>query len=178
MTVSVVVLARVQPGSDILVNALLAAGPQLRVGSIGQGVALQLFDDDATLIVTVEVPSLIQVPGEAQRLLGLTSEPRRPTGGSTCAIRRPRTADRPTGWRLRWQSNSRAWCGPAPAHRNDEVRRVQRLPPQRWVTLSDGAAGWFTAWPVVCSLQWAAAAIDRSKARPWVVAATVGVLSG
>ncbi len=91
MTVTMVVLARAQPGSDVLVNALLAAGPQLRVGSIGHGVALQLFDDEATLAVTVEVPSLIQVPGEAQRLLGVSSEPEVPYWWID--LRRPTSSD-------------------------------------------------------------------------------------
>lgn len=75
MTADLVVLARGEPSNAVLVTALLAAGPELRVGSIGHGVALQLFSDDGKLVTTVEVPSLIQVPNEAHRLLGVDAEP-------------------------------------------------------------------------------------------------------
>ena len=78
MTTDLVVLARGEPSNAVLVAAMLAAGPELRVGSIGQGVAVQLFTGDGTLVTTVEVPTLIQVAGEARRLLDVGTEPAPP----------------------------------------------------------------------------------------------------
>lgn len=75
MTADLIVLARKEPDNAVLVTALLAAGPELRVGSIGHEVALQLFDDDGQVVTTVEVPTRIQVPNEARRLLGVDEEP-------------------------------------------------------------------------------------------------------
>jgi hypothetical protein len=75
VTADIVLLARGEPDNAVLVTALLAAGPDLRVGSIGNQVALQLFAEDGSLVTTVEVPSLIQVPNEAKRLLGVAEEP-------------------------------------------------------------------------------------------------------
>lgn len=78
MTTDVVVLARSEPSIEVLVRALMAAGPQLRVGAIRDGVALQLFDESRVLVATVEAPSHVRVPGEATRLLGLDDPPAPP----------------------------------------------------------------------------------------------------
>jgi hypothetical protein len=78
VTVDVIALVRQRPGPDVLLAALLAAGPQLRVGSIAEGAALQLFDEQRALVATVETPSRIRVPGEARRLLGPVEEPEPP----------------------------------------------------------------------------------------------------
>ncbi|MCW2529668.1 MAG: hypothetical protein JWM76_4528 [Pseudonocardiales bacterium] len=75
MTSDIVVLAKREPNLNELVDAMMAAGPQLRVGALSEGVAFQLFDDDGRLMLTMERPTLIQVEGEAERLLGVTSAP-------------------------------------------------------------------------------------------------------
>jgi hypothetical protein len=78
VTTDVVVLARSEPSTEVLVRALMAAGPHLRVGAIGDGAALQLFDDSRVLVATVEAPSHVRVPGEATRLLELDDPPAPP----------------------------------------------------------------------------------------------------
>ncbi len=78
MTTDIVVLATRPLGQDALVRALMAAGPALRVGALGAGVALQLFDDHGTLVTTMESPSYIQIPYEAERLIGLDDAPEPP----------------------------------------------------------------------------------------------------
>lgn len=78
MTNDVIALLRGEPNRDALLRGLLAAGPQLRVGAIAEGAALQLFDDDRTLVATVELPAQIRVPGEAERLLDVTDPPAPP----------------------------------------------------------------------------------------------------
>ncbi|MGQ0777614.1 MAG: hypothetical protein ACT4NY_24920 [Pseudonocardiales bacterium] len=71
MTVDVIALCREQPDVAATLTALLAAGPQLRVRPIERGGLVQLCDDTGAPLVTVEGPSLVQVPGEVQRLLGI-----------------------------------------------------------------------------------------------------------
>lgn len=78
MTSDVVVLLRGEPTKQALVRAMVAAGPDLRVGSIGGGAALQLFDADRALIATLELPLHVQVAGEAERLLGIADAPQPP----------------------------------------------------------------------------------------------------
>jgi hypothetical protein len=78
VTTDVVVLVRREPSTDALVRALLAAGPELRVGSLAGGAALQLFDESRTLVANVEVPTHVRVPGEATRLLDMAEPPEPP----------------------------------------------------------------------------------------------------
>jgi hypothetical protein len=78
VTIDVVVLVRREPSIEALVRALLAAGPQLRVGAVGGGVTLQLFDESRALVANVEVPTHVRVPGEATRLLDMADPPEPP----------------------------------------------------------------------------------------------------
>ncbi|MGZ2355967.1 DUF6177 family protein [Streptomyces sp. 372A] len=75
MTQDVVALTRRMPDSLSVLAGLLAGGPDLRVGTTGEGAVVQLCDDEGQPLVSVEVPLLIQVPGEAVRLLGAEAEP-------------------------------------------------------------------------------------------------------
>ncbi|MEV5603779.1 DUF6177 family protein [Streptomyces sp. NPDC052299] len=75
MTQDVVALTKRMPDSLSVLAGLLAGGPDLRVGSAGEGAVVQLCDDEGRPLVSVEVPLLIQVPGEAVRLLGAEAAP-------------------------------------------------------------------------------------------------------
>ncbi|ONH34222.1 MULTISPECIES: hypothetical protein [Protofrankia] len=70
MTVDVIALCRVRPDIEASVTALVAASPRLRVVPVSHGAVIQLADDDGRPLVSIEGPVLVQVPGEAQRLLG------------------------------------------------------------------------------------------------------------
>lgn len=78
MTADVIALVHGEPTNEVLVRAMLAAAPDLLVGTIADGAALQLFDSDRTLVTTIEQPALIRVPGEAERLLGVADPPEPP----------------------------------------------------------------------------------------------------
>ncbi len=69
MSADVVALCVQQPDVQAVLSALLAAGPQLRVQPVQRGGLVQLCDDDGRPLVAIEGPTLVQVPGEAQRLL-------------------------------------------------------------------------------------------------------------
>ncbi|TRV76871.1 hypothetical protein FKN01_17620 [Streptomyces sp. 130] len=75
MTQDVVALTRRMPDSLSVLAGLLAGGPDLRVGTAKEGAVVQLCDDEGRPLVSVEVPLLIQVPGEAVRLLGAKAAP-------------------------------------------------------------------------------------------------------
>lgn len=75
MTQDVVALTKRMPDSLSVLAGLLAGGPDLRVGTAGEGAVVQLCDDEGRPLVSVEVPLLIQVPGEAVRLLGAEAAP-------------------------------------------------------------------------------------------------------
>ncbi|MYQ76644.1 MULTISPECIES: DUF6177 family protein [unclassified Streptomyces] len=75
MTQDVVALTKRMPDSLSVLAGLLAGGPDLRVGTTGDGAVVQLCDDEGRPLVSVEVPLLIQVPGEAVRLLGAEAAP-------------------------------------------------------------------------------------------------------
>ncbi len=100
MTTDLVVLARRRPDAHRLVTSLMAVGPDLRVGAVSEGAALQLFDDEGTLVLTVESPSLIQVAGEAERLLELTTAPPPPYWWIEMRAPATRPAARDTARRL------------------------------------------------------------------------------
>ncbi|SBW22828.1 hypothetical protein [Protofrankia symbiont of Coriaria ruscifolia] len=70
MTVDVIALCRARPDIEASVTALVAASPHLRVVPVSHGAVMQLADDDGRPLVSIESPVLVQVPGEAQRLLG------------------------------------------------------------------------------------------------------------
>lgn len=70
MTHDVIALTPGMPDARTMLAGLYAGGPDLRVSSVSEGAAVQLCADDGRPLVTVEVPLLIHVPGEAHRLLG------------------------------------------------------------------------------------------------------------
>ncbi|GDY33527.1 hypothetical protein [Gandjariella thermophila] len=74
MTFDIVALCREQPGPEATISAMLAAGPELRVNTVEHADLVQLYHDDGRLLVTTEGARLVQVPGEARRLLGIDAE--------------------------------------------------------------------------------------------------------
>ena len=72
MTFDIVALCREYPDAAVALAAMRAAGPQLRVDTVVHAHLIQLYHPDGRLLLTIEGPRLVQVPGEAQRLLGIT----------------------------------------------------------------------------------------------------------
>lgn len=72
MTFDIVALCREYPDAAVALAAMRAAGPQLRVDTVEHASLIQLYHPDGRLLLTIEGPRLVQVPGEAQRLLGIT----------------------------------------------------------------------------------------------------------
>jgi hypothetical protein len=70
VTYDVVALLRGMPGARDTVAGMVAAGAGLRVRQDANGALLQLCDDDGVALASIEVPVLVQVPGEVERLLG------------------------------------------------------------------------------------------------------------
>ncbi|WP_350275970.1 hypothetical protein [Kribbella sp. HUAS MG21] len=70
MTYDLVALVDGRPSSDDILAGLAAAGEHLGVRAVSGGAVVQLCDDDHLPLVSVELPLLIQVPGEVERLLG------------------------------------------------------------------------------------------------------------
>ncbi|EST27379.1 hypothetical protein M878_25615 [Streptomyces roseochromogenus subsp. oscitans DS 12.976] len=58
------------PDVKTLLAALHAGGPNLRVSSASGGAVAQLCTDEGQVLVSVEAPRYLQVPGETERLLG------------------------------------------------------------------------------------------------------------
>jgi hypothetical protein len=70
MTYDLVALVDGRPSSDDVLAGLAAAGEELGVRAVSGGAVVQLCDDDNQPLVSVELPLLIQVPGEVERMLG------------------------------------------------------------------------------------------------------------
>jgi hypothetical protein len=70
MTRDVVALLPKPPEVQDVVAALLAAGERFRVRPEAGGAVVQLCDDDGRPLVSIEVPVLVRIPGEVERLLG------------------------------------------------------------------------------------------------------------
>jgi hypothetical protein len=70
MTRDVVALLPEAPDVQDVVAALLAAGERFRVRPAAGGAVVQLCDDDGRPLVSIEVPVLVRIPGEVERLLG------------------------------------------------------------------------------------------------------------
>ncbi|MFR9789778.1 DUF6177 family protein [Streptomyces sp. MB22_4] len=70
MPQDVIALTPQMPDIKTLLAALHAGGPDLRVNQAGGGAVAQLCTDDGKLLVSVEAPRYLQVPGETARLLG------------------------------------------------------------------------------------------------------------
>jgi hypothetical protein len=72
MTFDTVALCRAEPDAPAILGALVAAASDLKVGTVEDAGLIQLFDPvDGRLVLTVETSRLVQVPGEAERLLGV-----------------------------------------------------------------------------------------------------------
>lgn len=70
MTYDLVALVDGRPSSDDILAGLQAAGEELGVRAVSDGAVVQLCDADDLPLVSVELPLLIQVPGEVERMLG------------------------------------------------------------------------------------------------------------
>lgn len=102
MTKDVIALTERMPDALSVLAGLLAGGPDLLVESAGEGAVVQLCDAEGRPLVSIEVPLMLQVPGEAARLLG-PAPSRRATvrrGGSRPAppraYRRPSSSPEPS----------------------------------------------------------------------------------
>lgn len=73
MTKDVIALTPKMPDVGALLAGLYAGGPELRVDSANDGAVIQLRARDGRPLVSVEAPLLVQVRGEAERLLGRES---------------------------------------------------------------------------------------------------------
>ncbi|KOU92669.1 hypothetical protein ADK94_06470 [Streptomyces sp. XY593] len=74
MTKDVIALTERMPDALSVLAGLLAGGPDLLVETAGEGAVVQLCDADGRPLVSIEVPLMLQVPGEAVRLLGPGAE--------------------------------------------------------------------------------------------------------
>ena len=72
MTYDLVALVDGRPSSDDVLAGLTAAGDELGVRAVSGGAVVQLCDEHNLPLVSVELPLLIQVPGEVERMLGTT----------------------------------------------------------------------------------------------------------
>ncbi|WP_055492536.1 DUF6177 family protein [Streptomyces sp. TP-A0356] len=70
MTQDLIALTPSMPDVRTILAGLYAGGPDLHVDRVFDGAAVQLCARDGRPLVTVEVPVLVQVPGEVRRLLG------------------------------------------------------------------------------------------------------------
>ncbi|WP_030546044.1 DUF6177 family protein [Streptomyces albus] len=71
MTQDVIALTPRMPDVKTLLAGLYAGGPDLRVNRAAGGSVVQLCSDDGRVLVSLEAPRYVQVPGEAGRLLGV-----------------------------------------------------------------------------------------------------------
>ncbi len=70
MTYDLVALVDGRPSSDDVLAGLTAAGEELGVRAVSGGAVVQLCGEDNLPLVSIELPLLIQVPGEVERMLG------------------------------------------------------------------------------------------------------------
>ncbi|MEU7135203.1 DUF6177 family protein [Streptomyces sp. NPDC046261] len=75
MTKDVIALTERMPDTVSMLAGLLAGGPDLHVQTTGDGAVVQLCNAEGRPLVSIEAPLLLQVPGEAARLLGPEAEP-------------------------------------------------------------------------------------------------------
>ncbi len=83
MTLDTVAVCASKPDVAAILDALLAAGPQLGLQPVPRSGEVQLLDEAGRVLVTVAGPVLVQVAGEAERLLGVQSAPN-PSWWVTC----------------------------------------------------------------------------------------------
>ncbi|GAA0585268.1 hypothetical protein HPO96_10350 [Kribbella sandramycini] len=72
MTYDLVALVDGRPASEDVLAGLAAAGAELGVRAVSGGAVVQLCDDEDQPLVSIELPLLIQVPGEVERMLGVS----------------------------------------------------------------------------------------------------------
>ncbi|MBX9395114.1 hypothetical protein K4749_16285 [Streptomyces sp. TRM72054] len=77
MTKDVIALTKKMPDPLSVLAGLLSGGPDKLVGAEGDGAVVRLCDEQGRPLVSIEAPLLVQVRGEAQRLLG-AREPETP----------------------------------------------------------------------------------------------------
>ncbi|MFK4085118.1 hypothetical protein ACI2LF_13480 [Kribbella sp. NPDC020789] len=70
MSYDLVALVDGRPSTDDILAALSAGGDELGVIAVSDGAVVQLCAPDNEPLVSVELPILIQVPGEVERMLG------------------------------------------------------------------------------------------------------------
>ncbi|WP_432067168.1 DUF6177 family protein [Streptomyces sp. C10-9-1] len=75
MTKDVIALTPRMPDPLSVLAGLLSGGPDRLVGTHGKNALIQLCDAEGRPLVSVEAPQLVQVAGEAERLLGATAPP-------------------------------------------------------------------------------------------------------
>ncbi|MGW7364321.1 DUF6177 family protein [Streptomyces sp. NPDC054841] len=75
MTKDVIALTQRMPDPLSVLAGLLSGGPDKLVNAAGEGAVVQLCDEQGRPLVSVEAPMLVQVAGEAERLLGATAPP-------------------------------------------------------------------------------------------------------
>ncbi|MFJ9420202.1 hypothetical protein ACIRPT_39535, partial [Streptomyces sp. NPDC101227] len=75
MTKDVIALTQRMPDPSTLLAGLLSGGPDNLVDAAGEGAVVRLCDGEGRPLVSVEAPLLVQVAGEAERLLGATPPP-------------------------------------------------------------------------------------------------------
>ncbi|MEU6012759.1 DUF6177 family protein [Streptomyces sp. NPDC047515] len=75
MTKDVIALTPRMPDPLTVLAGLLSGGPDKLVGTAGEDAVVQLCDEQGRPLVSVEAPLLVQVAGEAERLLGATAPP-------------------------------------------------------------------------------------------------------
>ena len=69
MTSDIIALVRNEPDIPTVVEGMIAFGEPLRMRPAGPG-AVHLYDPDGRLLISIEAPELVRVPGEIERLLG------------------------------------------------------------------------------------------------------------
>lgn len=70
MSYDLVMLLDGRPTSDDILGGLGATGEDLGVRAVADGAVVQLCDEDGVPLVSIEIPLLVQVPGEVERMLG------------------------------------------------------------------------------------------------------------
>ncbi|MFB7224731.1 DUF6177 family protein [Streptomyces sp. NPDC002596] len=73
MTKDVIALTPRMPDPLSVIAGLLSGGPDKLVETVGEDAVVQLCDTEGRPLVSVEAPLLVQVAGEAERLLGATA---------------------------------------------------------------------------------------------------------
>ena len=75
MTIDVIALCARPPDPGVLLAALGAAAPELRIATEEPGALIRLFAEDGTALVAIASPRFVPVAGEARRLLNVPDAP-------------------------------------------------------------------------------------------------------